>query len=201
MRSRLLRELFVCGGRWGVKGLNWSRLASPQAPKRHSWCQIATASTCNSAAVYLVRTGEDFKQRSPDGGAREEQRNLLRIKSDGLLLPSNRARRHRGSSSACIIQSPGVKKLHLNRTFFSRGATPLPQMPQILCRFFRKPAVSPRRAVDTSHTSTGIGLKLVTTLRLFQPKPRVFRCEAAPRRTVGGDGGCLQPLPATSLGR
>lgn len=106
MRSRLLRELFVCGGRWGVKGLNWSRLASPQAPKRHSWCQIATASTCNSAAVYLVRTGEDFKQRSPDGGAREEQRNLLRIKSDGLLLPSNRARRHRGSSSACIIQCP-----------------------------------------------------------------------------------------------
>lgn len=30
-----------CGGRWGVKGLNWSRLATPQAPKCHNQYQIA----------------------------------------------------------------------------------------------------------------------------------------------------------------
>lgn len=102
--------------------------------------------------------------------------------------------------------SPNVKKLHLNSTFFSKGATPLPQIPERLWRIFQKPVLSSRRAIDTSHTSTRIGLELVMTLRLFQRKPRVFRCEAAPGRMVGADGGCLlsfclQRLPATFLGR
>lgn len=88
-------------------------------------------------------------------------------------------------------QPPPVKKLHFNSTFFSRGATPLPQIPEKLWSFFQKPVLSARRAIDTSHTSAGIGLKLVLTFRLFQPNPRVFRWEAAGGRTVGADEGCL----------
>lgn len=147
------------------------------------------------------------------------QRNVLRIKSDSLFLPSSRARQQASQAgSAYIIQSPrqssaaqrsrtqprcqkAALKLHI---LLQRRHTSPPE-PRDTLEILPKACSSPRHAIDTSLTSTRIGLKLVLTLRLFQRKPSVFRCEAAPGRTLGGDGGCLLPfrlqsLPATVLG-
>lgn len=41
----------------GVKGLNWSRLATPQAPKRHSRYQIAIVQSCRGVGEHVWLRG------------------------------------------------------------------------------------------------------------------------------------------------
>lgn len=180
---------------------------------------------CNSAAVYLAPMGGNFNQRVSGWRNREkEQAQESSCESKVTASPpSTQASRRPGSRPHRLQRihhpvpppeqaaqqsrtQPPCQKAALQLHILLQRRHTSPQIPEKLWSFFQKPVLSARRAIDTSHTSAGIGLKLVLTLRLFQPKPRVFRWEAAGGRTVGVDGGCLpafclQRLPATFLGR